>query len=98
MTAQCLASPGPHKQNLELLNDVIDPKIFHVGFMLGTVEQVNDMHSRLTAGGFQPEEAREEHGRFTFYFKAPGGFVIEVNSLVQHPSAELRNSISPNNP
>jgi hypothetical protein len=77
-------------------HDVTYPKIFHVGFMLGTVEQVNDMHDRLTAGGFQPEEAREEHGRYTFYFKAPGGFVVEVNALVERARPALRDSVSPN--
>jgi catechol 2,3-dioxygenase-like lactoylglutathione lyase family enzyme len=79
-------------------NSVVYPKIFHIGFMLGSVEQVNDMHARLAAGGFQPEVAREEHGRFTFYFQAPGGFVVEVNSLADRAGAELRDSVSANNP
>jgi lactoylglutathione lyase len=64
------------------VDDTTYPKIFHIGFMRGSTDEVEAMHKRLTAGGFEPEETREEHGRFTFYFKAPGGFTIEVNSLV----------------
>jgi lactoylglutathione lyase len=78
-------------------DDVIYPKIFHIGFMLGSVEQVAEMHDRITAGGFQPEKMRKEHGRITFYFNAPGGFVVEVNSLAQHPSADLMSTVNPNN-
>lgn len=66
-------------------NDVVYPKIFHIGFMIGDVDLVNDMHARLTADGFDPGAPREEFGRYTFYFNAPGGFVVEVNSFVQEP-------------
>jgi lactoylglutathione lyase len=69
------------------VKDTTYPKIFHVGFMRGSVDEVKAMHEKLTAGGFEPEEPREEHGRFTFYFKAPGGFTVEVNSMVSGPAA-----------
>ena len=28
-----------------------------------------------------PKSPRDEHGRYTFYFKAPGGFTVEVNAF-----------------
>ncbi len=64
------------------VKDATYPKIFHIGFIQDSVEQVTAMHERLTAGGFEPENVREEHGRMTFYFQAPGGFMIEVNAFL----------------
>ena len=61
--------------------DVSYPKIFHIGFMRDSVDEVHAMHARLTADGFHAQRVREEHGRITFYFQAPGGFMVEVNSL-----------------
>ncbi len=63
--------------------DATYPKIFHIGFMQKTAAEVDAIHERLVAGGFDPEVAREEHGRYTFYFRAPGGFTIEVNTSLQ---------------
>lgn len=77
-------------------NDAVYPKIFHIGFMQGNVEQVYVIHEKLKAGGFNPEGIREEHGRMTFYFKAPGNFVVEVNSLIQQARPDLKNMASAN--
>ena len=63
------------------VKDVTYPKIFHIGFTQATAAEVIAIHERLKAGGFDPQEPREEHGRFTFYFTAPGGFMVEVNTL-----------------
>ena len=63
------------------------PKIFHIGFMQDTVEQVDAIHEQLESDGFAPEAMREEHGRKTFYFKAPGGFTIEVNAFITEAAA-----------
>ena len=65
--------------------DATYPKTFHIGFMRPTAAEVTQVHDRLAAGGFDPEPPREEHGRFTFYFRAPGGFTVEVNSLLNGP-------------
>ena len=64
------------------VSDVVYPKIFHIGFLQDTVQQVNDIHANLKAGGFDPGEPKEEHGRFVFYLNSPGGFVIEVSAVV----------------
>ena len=67
--------------------DVNYPKIFHIGFMQDSVEQVDAMHEQLRSDGFDPEVMREEYGRKTFYFKAPGGFTIEVNAFITSAAA-----------
>lgn len=67
--------------------DVNYPKIFHIGFMRDSVAQVDSLHEQLTAGGFEPEAMREEHGRKTFYFQAPGGFTVEVNAFITEATA-----------
>lgn len=64
------------------VGDAVYPKIFHIGFIQDTVEQVRAIHAQLVAGGFSPGEPREEHGRVTFYFDAPGGFVVEVDAFL----------------
>ncbi len=62
--------------------DVTYPKVFHIGFLQDSPEQVRAVHAELTAGGYAVPEPRENHGRLTFYFTAPGGFVIEVESFL----------------
>ena len=37
-----------------------------------------DELQRLKADGFDPQPPREFHGAWTFYFRCPGGFVVEV--------------------
>ena len=63
------------------------PKIFHIGFMQDTIEQVQALHEQLSIDGFDPEAMREEYGRKTFYFKAPGGFTVEVNAFITEAGA-----------
>ena len=72
--------------NFEKATEVNYPGAFHVGFMLESRERVNAVHDRLTADGFEVEPAREFHGAWTFYFRAPGGFLVEV--LHQHGSGD----------
>lgn len=64
------------------------PAAFHVGFNLPTRADVDAMHERLTADGYKVGRRKEFHGAWTFYFDAPGGFVIEV--LHQGEMAELK--------
>ena len=61
--------------------DVAYPKVFHIGFMQDTPQQVRDMHRQLTDAGFTIPEPHENNGRLTFYFDTPGGFVLEVESF-----------------
>ena len=62
--------------------EVSYPKSFHIGFLQDTPEQVHAIHARLLEGGFQVPPPHENHGRLTFYFDAPGGFVVEVESFL----------------
>ena len=54
------------------------PSSFHVGFIQPTREHVNHINARLRADGFAVEPPSVQHGAWTFYFAAPGGFTIEV--------------------
>lgn len=54
------------------------PATFHIGFIQANEEEVNKIYARLAADGFEPPAPSRQHGSWTFYFNAPGGFVIEV--------------------
>jgi catechol-2,3-dioxygenase len=58
--------------------DVRYPVTFHVGFIQESEERVNEIHRRLKDDGFDVPPPSRQHGSWTFYFKAPGGFTIEV--------------------
>ena len=69
------------------VKDATYPKIFHIGFIQDDAAKVDAIHERLAAAGFAPGEPRDEHGRYTFYFEAPGGFTVEVNAFRPGPFA-----------
>lgn len=60
-------------------SEVSYPKTFHIGFIQDSEEKVNEMNRRLKEDGFDVEPPQRMHG-WTFYVKAPGGFVVEVLS------------------
>jgi lactoylglutathione lyase len=62
--------------------DAVYPKIFHIGFLQNTAAAVDVIRSKLEVDGFTPGQASVEHGRYVFYVNAPGGFVVEVSSVV----------------
>jgi lactoylglutathione lyase len=64
--------------NFEKASEVEYPGAFHVGFMQESREQVDAIHQRLKADGFDVGPAKEFHGAWTFYFRSPGGFLVEV--------------------
>jgi lactoylglutathione lyase len=59
-------------------SEVKYPATFHVGFIQDSEEQVNEINRRLKADGFDVPPPSRQHGSWTFYFDAPGGFTIEV--------------------
>jgi lactoylglutathione lyase len=63
------------------------PATFHIGFGLEREAGVNEINRRLNEGGFEVPPPSRQHGAWTFYFQAPGGFTIEVLS----PLDEIRN-------
>lgn len=56
------------------------PATFHIGFGQESEEKVNEINQRLKADGFDVPPPSKQHGSWTFYFQAPGGFTIEVLS------------------
>jgi lactoylglutathione lyase len=54
------------------------PKTFHIGFIQPTETAVDEVNQRLRDDGFDIEPPSRQHGAWTFYFEAPGGFTIEV--------------------
>jgi lactoylglutathione lyase len=72
--------------NFEKTTEVEYPGAFHIGFMQESRERVDEMYKRLTSGGFEVDPPKEFHGAWTFYFRAPGGFLVEVGH--QHRSEE----------
>lgn len=54
------------------------PATFHIGFIQESEERVNEINRRLKDDGFDVPPPSKQHGSWTFYFSAPGGFTIEV--------------------
>jgi lactoylglutathione lyase len=54
------------------------PSSFHIGFIQESRARVNEINARLKADGFDVPPASIQHGSWTFYFTAPGGFTVEV--------------------
>jgi catechol-2,3-dioxygenase len=59
-------------------SDVRYPATFHIGFIQESNERVDEINARLAADGFDVPAPSRQHGSWTFYFTAPGGFTIEV--------------------
>jgi lactoylglutathione lyase len=72
--------------NFDKATSVEYPGAFHIGFMQDNRERVDEMYARLTADGFAAEPPKEFHGAWTFYFRGPGGIVVEVGH--QHRMTE----------
>lgn len=54
------------------------PAGFHIGFIQDSEEQVDQMNQRLRDDGYKVPKPARLHGSWTFYFQAPGGFLVEV--------------------
>ena len=65
-------------------SEVKYPATFHIGFIQDSEEQVNEINRRLKADGFHVPPPSRQHGSWTFYFDAPGGFTIEVMAQLSH--------------
>lgn len=50
----------------------------HIGFIQESRDDVDALNARLKTDGWDVQEPREFHGAWTFYFKAKGGYFIEV--------------------
>ena len=68
--------------NFDRVTEVEYPGAFHIGFIQESRERVDQLYERITSAGLDAKAPREFHGAWTFYFRAPGGFLVEV--LHQH--------------
>jgi catechol-2,3-dioxygenase len=59
-------------------SEVRYPATFHIGFAQASEEAVNAINKRLKDDGHDVPAPSRQHGSWTFYFRAPGGFTIEV--------------------
>jgi lactoylglutathione lyase len=59
-------------------SEVKYPASFHIGFIQESEARVNEINQRLKDDGFDVKPPQRFHGSWTFYFRAPGGFTIEV--------------------
>lgn len=59
------------------------PATFHIGFAQQSEARVNEINRRLKDDGFDVPPPSRQHGAWTFYFFAPGGFTIEVLSAIE---------------
>ena len=59
------------------------PKLFHLGFLQDTREQVDALFERFQALGLvRGEGPRPVHGSYGFYFHALGGVMFEVSAFL----------------
>ena len=54
------------------------PATFHIGFIQESEARVNEINERLREAGYDVPAPSRQHGSWTFYFQAPGGYTIEV--------------------
>jgi catechol-2,3-dioxygenase len=59
-------------------SEVRYPATFHIGFIQESEARVNEINRQLKEAGFEVPPPSKQHGSWTFYFRAPGGFTIEV--------------------
>ena len=64
--------------NFGKATEVTYPPDFHIGFIQPSQEAVNAINQRFKDDGFDVESPKVMHGSWTFYLRAPGGFLIEV--------------------
>lgn len=57
--------------------EVAYPDNFHIGFIQPSEERVNEINQRMREDGVEVDQPKRTHS-WTFYVKAPGGFLIEV--------------------
>jgi catechol 2,3-dioxygenase-like lactoylglutathione lyase family enzyme len=70
--------------NFDKATKVEYPGAFHIGFMQESRARVDEIYQSLKSAGFEVEPPKEFHGAWTFYFRAPGGFIVEVLHQYRH--------------
>jgi lactoylglutathione lyase len=73
--------------NFKKADEVVYPNGFHIGFFQRSRDAVDTIWERLRRDEHDVSSRKEFHGAWTFYFKAPGGFTIEVGYQHEMPVA-----------
>lgn len=60
-------------------SEVHYPETFHIGFVQESEAKVDEINQRMREDGYDVNPPKHAHG-YTFYVKAPGGFMVEVQS------------------
>ena len=55
--------------------------ILHIGFIQKSREDVDALYRRLSEDGWEVQVPRDAHGAWSFYFRAKGGYFIEITTL-----------------
>ncbi|APH58158.1 putative cytosolic protein [Granulibacter bethesdensis] len=55
--------------------------ILHIGFIQETREAVDALYERLRDDGWETQMPHDAHGAWCFYFRATGGYFIEVTTV-----------------
>lgn len=55
--------------------------ILHIGFIQETRDAVDAMYARLRGDGWETQAPHDSHCAWSFYFRAKGGYFIEVTTL-----------------
>jgi lactoylglutathione lyase len=59
--------------------NVAYPGSFHIGFFVGSEQQVDEINRRLREDGYDVAAPERLHA-YTFYVQAPGGFSVELGA------------------
>lgn len=59
------------------------PRTFHLGFILPSEDEVDALHRRLQADGYEVGDPKRRHGAWSFGLEAPGGFRVAVRSRAE---------------
>jgi catechol 2,3-dioxygenase-like lactoylglutathione lyase family enzyme len=64
---------------LQRVPDAAYPEGFHIGFLVAHEAEVHEKHASLAAAGVACGEVQRNGRGVMFYFKAPGGVLVEVS-------------------
>ncbi|GJE70207.1 VOC family protein [Methylorubrum podarium] len=54
--------------------------ILHIGFIVESREAVDALHAGLSTDGWAAQAPHDTHGAWSFYFRAKGGYFVEVTT------------------
>lgn len=63
--------------------------ILHIGFIQASREAVDAIHARLSRDGWETQAPHGAHGAWSFYFRAKGGYFIEVTTVTSVRPGEV---------